>query len=424
MTQSAERMPARCRLTSGQAQLWLFMGAFFLLMPESVRVMAAQTDLAPLRISIEAQSAAGDELHEQAARLLLDMAPTATGLEGVDAAIVANIRQIILAATAIARRAGGLAESMATDTTEAVARVAGLSDARAAYEAVKKDLDAAARELRARIEALRFTGALVHPGADRQAFMVAVERYVADANRLLAALDDLEAVLLPQMRNRPERNHILLSAYGFFDATGTANETHGLYTHVLFSRQSARSRALLDVILTGTGSAAGQPSGYAASMNLFAIPVKSRMKALFVDRISTDLPNDIAAPSIYDYERAAGLLGQICLTGDLVAPALCSAGWRGPYLLTHANLLTGANVLTPPLLLVDLSDVHQAAFGELVSAVKQQIMLPDFSSREKIDTLRLQLLTITLTAADWLDPIRESIAEIVSLGGSNKKAVP
>jgi hypothetical protein len=48
-------------------------------------------------------------------------------------------------------------------------------------------------------------------------------------------------------------------------------------------------------------------------------------------------------------------------------------------------------------------------------------MLPDFTDRQKIDTLRLRLLDITLKAADWLDPIKEGIAEIVFLGGDQTK---
>ena len=67
-------------------------------------------------------------------------------------------------------------------------------------------------------------------------------------------------------------------------------------------------------------------------------------------------------------------------------------------------------------LLLDLSDVHERAFGEFIRALKEQVMRPDFTDRQKIDTVRLGLLDITLKAADWLDPVREGIAEIVSLG--------
>ena len=68
-----------------------------------------------------------------------------------------------------------------------------------------------------------------------------------------------------------------------------------------------------------------------------------------------------------------------------------------------------------------MSDIHESAFGEFLSAIKEQIMLPDFTDRQKIDTLRLRLLDITLKAADWLDPIKEGIAEIVFLGGDQTK---
>jgi hypothetical protein len=73
-------------------------------------------------------------------------------------------------------------------------------------------------------------------------------------------------------------------------------------------------------------------------------------------------------------------------------------------------------MLSPTRLLLDLSNVHERAFGEFISALKEQVMRPDFVDRQKIDTVRLGLLDITLKAADWLNPIKEGIAEIVSLG--------
>ena len=39
-------------------------------------------------------------------------------------------------------------------------------------------------------------------------------------------------------------------------------------------------------------------------------------------------------------------------------------------------------------------------------AVKNQVMLSEFTNREKIDTLRLQLLDVALKASDWLVPVK------------------
>ncbi len=60
----------------------------------------------------------------------------------------------------------------------------------------------------------------------------------------------------------------------------------------------------------------------------------------------------------------------------------------------------------PPFLFVDLSNVHERAFDEFVAAYKEQVKRANFSDRERIDTFRLSLLSIVLTAADWVGPIR------------------
>jgi hypothetical protein len=86
-------------------------------------------------------------------------------------------------------------------------------------------------------------------------------------------------------------------------------------------------------------------------------------------------------------------------------------------LLTLPEPVSASATLSPTRLLVDLSDVHERAFGEFIHAIKEQMMQPDFTDRQKIDTLRLRLLDITLKAADWLVPIKEGVAEIVFLGG-------
>jgi hypothetical protein len=62
---------------------------------------------------------------------------------------------------------------------------------------------------------------------------------------------------------------------------------------------------------------------------------------------------------------------------------------------------------------MDLSDVHERAFPEIIDAFKAQVKREDITDRAKIDTLRLKLLSITLKAADWLVPVRKALAEIV-----------
>jgi hypothetical protein len=58
-------------------------------------------------------------------------------------------------------------------------------------------------------------------------------------------------------------------------------------------------------------------------------------------------------------------------------------------------------------------NVRERAYGEFIRAVKEQVTRPDFTDRERIDTFRLRLLDITLTAADWVRPIQAGIQGII-----------
>ena len=158
------------------------------------------------------------------------------------------------------------------------------------------------------------------------------------------------------------------------------------------------------------------PADEAALINLFVLPVKSRLRARIADEAGAN-QGDIAEAVNYDHDTAATLLRKACLNGDIRVSDFCAASGGGPFLLAHETWLPDGDRITPPLLVVDLSTVHEAAFGEFIRAVKEQVMLSDFSAGERLVTLRLQLLTIVLDVADWLAPIRKSIAEIVSLGG-------
>ncbi|MGA8586458.1 MAG: hypothetical protein WB715_21955 [Roseiarcus sp.] len=69
----------------------------------------------------------------------------------------------------------------------------------------------------------------------------------------------------------------------------------------------------------------------------------------------------------------------------------------------------------PPLLFVDLSDVHKDAFSTFIDAYKQQIKRDDITDRRKIDALSLKVLNITMTAKDWVSPVEHAIGDIVHL---------
>jgi hypothetical protein len=77
----------------------------------------------------------------------------------------------------------------------------------------------------------------------------------------------------------------------------------------------------------------------------------------------------------------------------------------------------------PPFLFVDLSDVHERAFGEFLAAFQAQVKREDVSDQAKLKTLRLEILNIALTAADWVGPVEKAVADIArsASGGDDKK---
>ena len=80
-----------------------------------------------------------------------------------------------------------------------------------------------------------------------------------------------------------------------------------------------------------------------------------------------------------------------------------------------------ARTLTAPDAAADLTNVHQRAFGQFVSAYRSQVKCPKFSDRAKIDMFRLTLLNVTLTFADWVQPMSAAVADIIHQANPNEK---
>jgi len=261
------------------------------------------------------------------------------------------------------------------------------------------------------------------PAADRSILIASADRYRTDADRLLAAIQDLGQLLAYQLRGGDDgqgaARKIRFHLRQFFDGDNRPDLRYGLITHVLFLRDNAtdsRNQALLASLNSSTRQIEVSSEDEAALINLFAIPVLDRLQARMEAEAGGSL-DGVIDPSVYDYDSADKLLLDVCLSEAISLPDFCAGrSGNGPFLLTHERWLIGGEPVTAPLLIVDLSDVHQDAFGAFIRAVKEQVMLPDFSSGERLGTLRLRLLTIILDAAYGLDPIKSSIAEIVSLG--------
>ncbi|MGI9503294.1 MAG: hypothetical protein ACR2RE_09595, partial [Geminicoccaceae bacterium] len=268
-----------------------------------------------------------------------------------------------------------------------------------------------------------FSSLISGPAADLSALTAPADRYRAEADRLLAAIRDLGQLLAYQLRGADDgqaaTQKIRFHLRQFFDGNNRPDLRYGLITHVLFlqdNRADSRNQAFLASLNNSTRQIEVSSEDEAALINLFAIPVLDRVQARMEAEAGGSL-DGVVDPSVYDYDSADKLLLDVCLSDAISLPDFCAGrSGNGPFLLTHERWLIGGEPITAPLLIVSLSAVHQDAFGTFIRAVKEQVMLPDFSSGERLGTLRLQLLTIILDAAYGLDPIKSSIAEIVSLG--------
>jgi hypothetical protein len=376
------------------------------------RAAADLAKLQSLRVELEAAAATSESLYQRTGRLLVQLAEAEPADPTVRSNAVAAIRTVTRSSSRLAQRSRRLAEDLEPLPTGIMGTAEQLNEALSSYHAAERDLERYIDELQGRIAAAAAANETPTEFAvELEAFTDSADDYSNAASTFDAVLSNLEDITVGRFRLP---TGIRLSVYGFFDERTTYEDGYGLYTHVLFATESDRNVVLLEEVLQNPRD--DLFAEQRAAINLFAIPVLNSIKAELFVRTGRSAASDIMTSEVYDYDRARRILGQICLSISSGAPDSCSGDWKGPFLVTHGRYLSGASSFEPPYLLVDLSKIHESAFGEFVRAVKQQVMLPDFTSREKIDTFRLQLLNMTLEAADLLEgPLKEGVKEILAL---------
>jgi len=208
---------------------------------------------------------------------------------------------------------------------------------------------------------------------------------------------------------------ILASAYDYLYAVGTEEPAYGLYSYALFPSHSRRADAFIAELFRTTG-AAGQSGINKANLNVIYLPVQQGKRSVLFDKSASGEPLHPSefTRQIYDYALARRVLVQICAAPSESIRYLCRSDLsRGPYLFTFARPASELSPVPPPYLFVDLSRVHPRAFSEFIAAYKEQVKRTDYSDRERIDGLRLHVLNIILTAADWVGPVRGAVADTV-----------
>jgi hypothetical protein len=196
---------------------------------------------------------------------------------------------------------------------------------------------------------------------------------------------------------------------------GTEQPYYGLYSYVLFPTYSSRAESFLEELFKTTGYTATSLIDV-QNLNVIYIPTRedqqSSLRSMVSGRLAPLAPS--FATQFYDYNLAQKFLAQICVVPTEVIRDLCATDLSdGPYLFTYARPVSTLSSIPPPYLVLDLSHVHILAFGEFIAAYKAQVKRIDYSDHERINTLRLRVLNILLTAADWISPTKSAIADIL-----------
>jgi hypothetical protein len=216
----------------------------------------------------------------------------------------------------------------------------------------------------------------------------------------------------------PSGPKILETGYFLLDDIGREEPGYGLYSYALVVNHSDRSAKFLSEVFSAIPPVEGLATQH-SQINLLSIPLKKDKAEELRDILDANesyLVDSSAAfaQDFYDYKLARTVLDHICDPPAEGVKVVCEGDLsRGPYIFTYAQPASEISPVPPPFLFMDLSDVHERAFPEIIAAFKAQVKREDISDRAKIDTLRLRLLSIVLTAADWIGPVQKAMAEIV-----------
>ena len=210
---------------------------------------------------------------------------------------------------------------------------------------------------------------------------------------------------------------ILGSVYDYLYRTAVEKPKYGLYSYVLLPIHSPRTDPFLEELFKTT-SFVELTQITTQHLNIMYLPTKEDKLSSLIPMVSDGSPprTQIFSQQFYDYPFARRLLAQICSSPPDEIREICETDLsRGPYLFTFTKPISDLTPVPPPYLFVDLSSVHQKAFPEFIAAYKEQVKRPDYSDLKRINNFRIKVLSIILTATDWIGSIKGAIADIVHM---------
>ena len=222
------------------------------------------------------------------------------------------------------------------------------------------------------------------------------------------------------------RLRILETGYSLLSELGKEEEGYGLYSYAILASDTRRTEIFLTELFKEIPSI-DQTSARRSQLNIFYVPLQKDRERDFATLMQTSSTNAgkmgaDCSRSFYDYRMARALLDHVCNPPADSIRRLCDGDLsRGPYIFTYASPASNMNSVPPPFLFVDLSNVHAQAFGEFIAAFRAQVKRDDITDQARIRTLRLTVLNVALTAADWVNPVEGAMADIVHSPSDDEK---
>jgi hypothetical protein len=212
----------------------------------------------------------------------------------------------------------------------------------------------------------------------------------------------------------PSQPRILETGYARLGSVGAEKPGYGLYSYVLITSNSNKSVALLNEIfkvIPNVQSVGALPK----QINILYVPfVKEKENEFAIAAQSIDTLGAKYADSFYNFQMARTILDHLCNPPADVLRQLCGGDLsRGPFIFTYEKPASTFEPIQAPYLFVDLRDVHEHAFAEFVSAYQQQVKSDTVNAGERLNTLRLKFLNLSLNAADFFKPVPEALADVI-----------
>jgi len=187
---------------------------------------------------------------------------------------------------------------------------------------------------------------------------------------------------------------------------GVSPGGYGRYSYVLFPVPAHAADFIRT--LSALADAPAEPSKVLLAANIFELPVKKGHAAEAQAAMrSTSVVNGLDGPQraakLYDYQNANLRLLRACAAYQNVEHRACDASGTGPYVVVYGHP-AAIDETTKPYLIVDMSNMHPGVYAHFLKKLKKQVAKASFTEDQGLKSLSDDILNITLTAADYVDP--------------------